>query len=249
MLALALFGFVNNRRKSALCQSVNVEFTGNAELQFVGKEEILDLLFSKGFRIEQVPVGSINLMEIEKELGRHPAIKSAETFFSSGNTLNIIISKREPVLRVIDAYGESYYLDQDGNYMPLMETYTARVPVASGNILEKMPGHDVKNILLSDSLAKSCILDDLYMIATAAKRDTFIWAQLEQLNVLPDNEIELIPAIGPGIVLLGDASGISDKFKRLTLFYEEGLPKAGWSKYSSVNLKFNNQIICTQNTY
>lgn len=248
-MALALFGFVNNRRKNALCKQVNVEFTGNPELKFVGKEEILDLLFAKGFRIEQVPVGSINLMNIEKELGLHPAIRKAETFFSSGNTLNIIITKREPILRVFDASGESYYLDEDGDYMPLMDTYTARVPVASGNITEKMPGNNVKKILQNDSLAEAYILDDLFMIASAARRDTFIWAQLEQLNVLPDKEIELIPAIGPGRVLLGDASGISDKFKRLSLFYKEGLPKAGWSTYSSVNLKFNNQIICTQNTY
>jgi cell division protein FtsQ len=107
----------------------------------------------------------------------------------------------------------------------------------------------MKEILESDSLTEACIIDDLYMIASAARRDTFIWAQMEQLNVLPDKEIEFIPAIGPGKVLLGDATGIGDKFKRLSLFYKEGLPKAGWSKYSTINLKFNNQIICTQNTY
>ncbi|MCB0819601.1 MAG: hypothetical protein KDC13_03180 [Bacteroidetes bacterium] len=249
ILALALFSFVNQRRKNALCTSVKVEFTGNPELQFVGKEDVLDLLYSKGFRIEQVAVGSINLMEIEKELTRHPAIKSTEAFFTSGNVLNIRVQKREPVLRVIDSSGESYYLDEDGEYMPLQDSYTARVPVASGVIMEKMPGVTMKEIMQSDSLQKVCILDDLYMISSAARRDTFIWAQMEQLNVLPDREIELIPAIGPGKVLLGDASGISDKFNRFSLFYKEGLPKAGWNTYSSINLKFNNQIICTQNTY
>jgi cell division protein FtsQ len=99
----------------------------------------------------------------------------------------------------------------------------------------------------NDSLATAFIIDDLFAIALAAKLDTFIWAQLEQLNVLPDGDIEFIPAIGPGRIMLGDASQIEDKFKRLKLFYDRAIPKAGWNAYSALNLKYNNQIICTQN--
>jgi cell division protein FtsQ len=34
------------------------------------------------------------------------------------------------------------------------------------------------------------------------------------------------------------------KLTRLEKFYRYGLSQAGWNKYSSINLEFDNQIIC-----
>jgi len=37
---------------------------------------------------------------------------------------------------------------------------------------------------------------------------------------------------------------VDHKLTRLMKFYRYGLPKAGWNKYSYVNLEFDNQIVC-----
>lgn len=248
VLTIALFGFVNKQRKATMCNDSVVEIKGDPEIRFINNNEIMDLLYSKGFRFKEQSVSNINLMEIEQELLRHPAIKSAEAFFDPQSNLILQISQRTPILRVIDALGDSYYIDEDGEFMPLNDHYTARVPVASGNIFESARKIRLKDVLESDSLQEKYILDDLFVIASAARRDSFIWCQMEQLNVLPDKEIEFIPAIGPGRVLIGNSEDIENKFTRLQLFYRQGLSQAGWNAYSQLNLKYNNQIICTQNT-
>ena len=37
-----------------------------------------------------------------------------------------------------------------------------------------------------------------------------------------------------------------EKLANLRLFYEQAIPKMGWEKYSIINLKYRNQIVCTK---
>jgi len=46
------------------------------------------------------------------------------------------------------------------------------------------------------------------------------------------------------LILFGPMDEIEEKFKKLKLFYKEVLPKKGWNTYSSINLKYKNQIVC-----
>lgn len=82
--------------------------------------------------------------------------------------------------------------------------------------------------------------------------------QIEQINVLPDRGIELVPRVGNHIIYIGNLpetnlidkreQAISDfvnkKMNRLEKFYKYGLSQAGWNKYSYINIEFDNQIIC-----
>jgi cell division protein FtsQ len=72
-----------------------------------------------------------------------------------------------------------------------------------------------------------------------------LWrSQVEQVHVLPDGTIEIVPRVGDHIVYLGMPFDLEQKFKRLEKFYRYGLSEAGWNKYSYINLEFRNQIIC-----
>ena len=82
--------------------------------------------------------------------------------------------------------------------------------------------------------------------------------QIEQINVLPNEGIELVPRVGNHIVYIGQLPEISDskerqkvvsdyinkKMTRLEKFYKYGLSQVGWNKYAYINLEFDNQIIC-----
>ena len=86
--------------------------------------------------------------------------------------------------------------------------------------------------------------------------------QIEQINVLPDHGIELIPRVGDHIIYIGHlpeaknksergqmiADFVNKKMKRLENFYKYGLAQVGWNKYSYINLEFDNQIICKKRT-
>jgi cell division protein FtsQ len=47
--------------------------------------------------------------------------------------------------------------------------------------------------------------------------------------------------------VFGDAKDFEEKFEKLKTFYTEGLNKTdGWNKYSTINIKYKNQVVCTK---
>ena len=78
------------------------------------------------------------------------------------------------------------------------------------------------------------------------ENDKFWNAQIEQINVTPTREIELVPRVGDHVVFLGKIDNFEEKLGRLKIFYEKALNKVGWNKYERINLEFSNQIICTK---
>jgi cell division protein FtsQ len=62
-----------------------------------------------------------------------------------------------------------------------------------------------------------------------------------------EKEFELYPAVGNQKILFGKATDIAEKFEKLKIFYNEGLNKTdNWNKYSTINLKYKNQVVCTK---
>ncbi|MFN6085466.1 MAG: hypothetical protein ACK476_11145, partial [Fluviicola sp.] len=56
----------------------------------------------------------------------------------------------------------------------------------------------------------------------------------------------LIPQVGGHEIVFGTANSdrdVKEKFEKLKTFYKEGIPYEGWNKYSSINLKYKNQIV------
>ena len=245
---IVLLGFVNNKRQAEVCTQSKITYSGDPELHFIIDEDVYGLLKQKGIQIDSVRASTINLNEIETELMNHPAVQAADVYFNPSGVLCMDILQRNPVIRIIDTFGESYYIDDQGNYMPVLDRFTARVPVATGAITDPYYKLDmnVKDIIANDTLALVSQTDDLYTLAMTARRDTFIWSQLEQVVVLDNGELEMVPNIGPSSILLGSVDALESKFKRLQLFYTKALPLAGWDTYSSLNLKYTNQIICTK---
>jgi cell division protein FtsQ len=133
--------------------------------------------------------------------------------------------------------------------MPLSGKYTARLLVANGNISEQFsPGRLSVDAETSDTvvLATQTILDDLYLLADFIQNDDFWKAYVEQVYINQKQEIEMIPKLGSFVILLGTIEGYQTKFRNLRAFLETGLSREGWNKYSYINLKYNNQVVCTK---
>jgi cell division protein FtsQ len=87
---------------------------------------------------------------------------------------------------------------------------------------------------------------ELHKIATYVDKDAFWKAQIEQIFVTAESEFVLIPKVGEHTIVFGTGDDIEIKFEKLMLFYKEGLSRVGWDKYSTINLKYKNQIVCTK---
>ncbi|WP_204353318.1 cell division protein FtsQ/DivIB [Pedobacter yulinensis] len=234
---VTLMSFIGVKKRELKCTSVDILIPGADN--FIEREEI-DQIIREG---NGVLVGrllqDINLNQIEKNIQANPYIAFAKVYADMDGVVHIEINQRQPVLRIINAGGQDYYVDQDGLKMPVSANFTAHVVVATGNIREHFAGRP-------DTL-RTKLARDLYQTALYLKKDTLWDAQIEQLVVDERNDITMIPRVGNQRIILGDADSLEVKMENLLIFYKNAMPKVGWDTYKSINIKYTNQIVCEKN--
>ena len=90
-------------------------------------------------------------------------------------------------------------------------------------------------------------LDDIYRLSKYISENKFLKAQIAQVHRTLGGDFVLIPQVGNHKIIFGSAytdAEVKEKLDKLVVFYEEGLPYEGWSKYETINLKFRDQIVC-----
>jgi len=109
--------------------------------------------------------------------------------------------------------------------------------------------HDSGSLLVLpgvDSMKCVNTINKLNTIAKFIYMDKFWKAQIEQVFVDDNMDLELIPKVGRQVILFGDIDRMAEKFKFLKAFYKDKMSQVGWNKYIVINLKFRNQIVCTK---
>ncbi len=203
----------------------------------VNREDILlTIERSFGHRLAGVPIGALDMNRVERVLEEDPFILNADAYIDAQSRIHIDLSQREPILRVIDKNGLNYYLDHFGKKMPLSPHFTARVLVATGDIPPFVPNFQKRK--------RHHVLKDLFALTNKILEDEFMRPLTEQIYLSNEKGYTLIPKLGHQKIILGDYESIDNKFERLKIFYQEGIPYEGWQKYSTINLTFDGQVVC-----
>lgn len=228
-----LMSFIGIKEASMLCREVKVYIPGNE--YFVDREEINSILHIGNNTLVGKKLDGINIHQLEKTLQANPFIEFAKVYADMDGVVNVEIRQRQPILRIINRFAQDFYVDQYGLKLPLSANFTAPVLVATGNIDEIF----VNRVdTLHTTMAK-----ELFKTADFIRRDSLWNAQVEQIFVTANHEIELIPRVGNQRILLGSADSLDKKFKNLLIFYQKALPKVGWDAYRVINVKYANQIV------
>ncbi|KAA6337128.1 hypothetical protein EZS27_014763 [termite gut metagenome] len=223
----ALVSFTH-RIENTVCRDVIFIIKDPVNAGFVTKHDIMDMLQREKLNPKDKPMDKINAHTIEEALSKHILIDRVECYKTLSGKIRIEINQRIPVLRVMSRNGENYYIDNKGKIMPVNVKTIAHLPVVTGYV------------------DKAFAVNNLYALGMLLYTDTFWSAQIEQINVLPRGEIELVPRVGEHIIFLGTTDRLEQKFRRLKEFYLKALNTVGWNKYSRINLEFKNQIVCTK---
>ncbi len=226
-LGIAITAF-NRKPADQTCRDVELVIKDTTYAGFITKEEVKGILQHKGI----YPIGKkmerISTKSLERELSKHPLIDEAECYKTPSGKVCVEVTQRIPILRIMSANGENYYLDNKGTVMPPEAKCVAHRAIVTGNV------------------EKSFAMKDLYKFGVFLQNNKFWDAQIEQIHVLPDRNIELVPRVGDHLVYLGKLENFENKLARLKEFYQKGLNQVGWNKYSRISLEFSNQIICTK---
>ena len=245
------WSFAIKKQNGYPVSQISIYITNPSENDFIDEPDVQTFFQESGVQFENKQVSNINLFDLEKSLNTHPAVENAELTYDVNGFLKILVKQRRPMLRVFNSSGESYYIDSTGRIMPLSFKSTSRVLVANGFLNEPFARRyqfSMQDINNNENLKAITKLDDLYEITGKLYADSCLRSLIHQIYVDQNGEFVLIPAIGKQQILLGkSADDLSHKLNKLKLFYLEGLNKTdSWNKYSSINLKYKNIVVCTK---
>lgn len=175
------------------------------------------------------PVGklidSVNTLEITNILEKNRLIKKAYCYHTPDSMLRIDIEQRHPIIRVKSLTHGDFYVDSEGEVMPVQNIVAMQIPLATGYV------------------SKEKASSDLFSIATIIRENKFWSKEITQIFVNQNGDIELIPRIGNHSILIGSPDNFENKLENVRKFYDKVLSKKGWNYYKVINVKFDNQVI------
>ncbi len=223
-LAVLCLSAVNYKKNMPL-KGISVEITGaESDAYFLVPVDIEHAITKMIGPLSKHTVGDISCDVIEQELAQNPFIETVDVYVSGNAQLTATITQREPVLRVISE-GENFYLDSKGVKVPVSRNYTPRVHVLTGHMAAR---HS----------------QDLLELVQYIRKDELMHALIEQIEYASSDAITLIPSLGRTQILFGSPDRIAEKIENLKEFYQEVVAQVGWDIYSTIDLRFRNQIIC-----
>jgi cell division protein FtsQ len=230
---IVLMSFIDTKKGEVLCKDVKVYIPGNQ--YFIDREEVDNILQVNSRALIGRRMEDNNINGLENKLKANPFIEFAKVYTDMDGVINVEISQRQPILRLMNRFGQDFYVDQHGLKIPLSTNFTARVIVANGYIDEAFANQ-------VDSLHTK-LAADLFKTADYIRKDSLWDAQIAQIYVNKEREIELIPRVGNNRILLGTADSLDNKFHNLLVFYKKALPLVGWDAYKVINIKYANQVV------
>lgn len=212
---------------NTICNELSVSVSGSEKNPLITKESILSSLKNAKCNPLGKQISSINTEEIEQFIEQNQLVKDVVVFHSVTGRLSVSVLQREPLFRVMGESG-NFFVDRDGAIMPVQHNFVAKLPIVSGYVEKSFASNELRNFVL-------------YL------QDNEFWnQQIEQIYVLPDHDVELIPKVGNHRIVMGTLSDADKKLSRLMKFYQKGLNEIGWNRYSVLNLKYDKQIVCTK---
>ena len=219
-----LYAFSSHKNNSRPIKGLEVQFTGKENV-FITSEMVDKLLIQSHEELYFIEKDAIDLKEMEFVLTSNAMVKSAQVYLTVSGEVRAKVEQKTPIARVyLDAV---FYIDEDGFKMPLSSEYSARVPLVFGIEEEE----DLKSI---------------YKVALQIYKDAFLKTHITEIVQKENKEISLKMRMVDFEVLIGNLENLEEKLNNLKAFYQKAKKDNMLDIYKSVNLQFNNQVVCTK---
>jgi cell division protein FtsQ len=232
---VVILGFISAESEQVLCNRIDVVLSDTVHSRFVTDMDIRAMFRSKGLQLQGYPLKEINTRELETLLEENAYIREAQVSTDVTGRMEIQLEQSIPLVRIMPNGREGFYLDTQGKVLPLSDQFVPYILLVSG-FIETSQGN----------ATGEGHLGEIYRFCTYLTNHPLWSEQIVQLYVNRKGEYELIPRVGGHQILMGSLEQWEEKLDRLELLYQQGLSTYGWNSYTTINLKYTNQIICTK---
>lgn len=247
VVVVVVLANVSHRGTAIKEVAVYVDYVGNDTL--VTAAQLRGMVMGKYRDIKNQSVADVDIEGVRNVVKTNPYVDEAIVSVSVSAELMINITQRSPLVRVFTKNTE-FYLDNKGRYMPISSVKNQSVIIANGFIKKDFPGKpkdlDLETLMATDTMAANYDIVKVYRLALFINADPKAKDLFDQIYMNANGDLEMVPKLGDHVVIVGGADNLAEKFENLFALYEKGFSKVGWDKYSLVNLKYSDQIICTK---
>lgn len=219
-----LYAFGLERNKKRIVSAPKIEFVGESRL-FITEDSVNKLLIENFGPKKTITKENLVLKKLESVLINHPIIEQAEVFVTTNGELKAQVKQKTPIARMIKT-NSSFYIDYQGDTMPLSNNYTARVPLVLADLKENK--------------------EKLVRVLRYIYDDDFLKKNIIGVEVLSDDNILMRNRNYNFNIDFGKPENIEQKFNNYKAFFQKASQDSLIEKYSKVNLRFTKQVVCTK---
>ena len=225
VLVIFLFSFTSKRNENRKLKKSVILFVGNTE-PFVKQETVNKLLIENNEGVSSIQKVNLDLNKLEKNLNAQEMIEKSDVYVSIDGVLKAVVRQKTPIARIFDNEG-SFYIDYEGNRMPLSTNFTARVPLVSGGI-NKNNNEDLAQLLR--------IIHD----------DPFLKKNIIGIEIMPNGSLKMHNRNFDFQIDFGKLINMEHKFKNYKAFLQKAVLDSSLYKYKKIDLRFTEQVVCTK---
>jgi cell division protein FtsQ len=224
-LVIFLFSFASNRNQGRKLKKSSVIFVGD-NAPFVDQETVNKLLIENKKDAQSIGKDKLDLNKLEKALNAQEMIEKSDVFVSIDGVLKAVVKQKTPIARVFDG-DDSFYIDYEGNTMPLSSNFTARVPLVSGDINKKNS-------------------EDLAELFRIIHNDAFLKKNIIGVQIMPNGSLKMSNRNFNYQIDFGGTVRMKAKFNNYKAFFQKAVLDSSLYKYKIIDLRFSQQVVCTK---
>lgn len=219
------------------CNSVDIRILDSLENRIVTREDVMEALKDAPESVGLKP-GEINICGIEDLLNQRGEILHAEVYSRNDGVMYVEIQQRHPAMRLCMPDG-AIYSDSEGYLFPI--TNSSDVPVVTGAIPVSVPEAGKG---FATSAAEREWLRSMLRLGNYIDSHDYWRTQVGQIDIENGGDAVLYMRSSRERFIFGDCDHIERKFNRISTYYRTIAPLDSNKRYTCINLKYNNQIVC-----
>lgn len=231
--SLFLIGASRSYRSTRTCGKVHVMLEHQGENFFLDMESVRELIGAHDLILGS-RVHDIQLSQIEETMLKTKYVSKAHAWFNASGELMVRLWLNNPIARVINQSGNSFYVDAEGNVIPTSEQFTARTFLLRGEFADSNGvGNTVSDPQLRQILP---VLNHLH-------QDSLWSANVSEILIDKRSNWTILTQVGNLRVNMGQLEEYPEKLPVLEAFTREVLVPYGWNRYRELSFQYQNQIV------
>ncbi len=227
---------------------LDVTVTDSVHTSVLSAEDVRKWIDSAGLDPVGRPLKAAPVAEVLSLTSSQDFVRRADVWTDLRGTMSVRITQRAPLMRIAGGRGYDLYVTDDGCILPARPGSSQYVPVVTGDVPLPSSGSFLSEKEEKNVSEGSEFLGKLLTFVSYIAEDPFWNAMIVQIDVRKEaygREIVLVPRAGNYLILLGEIDGFRERLDRMRAFYRTRTCRGSMGRWSTVDLRYDDQIVCT----